>query len=96
MAKVGMWREPRVGGGRCGRTGPQPGPDYQACQASRMVGREARAGEDHRRTHESSSPCLGSCSFSHLVCPSPAKAHVRHFLRAGEQATANNFSENER
>lgn len=71
-------------------------PDCQACQASRMVGREARAGEDHRRTRESSSPCLGSCSFSHLVCPSPAKAHVRHFLRAGEQATANEFSKNER
>lgn len=67
-----------------------------ASQASRMVGREARAGEDHGKTRESSSPCLGSCSFSHLVCPSPAKARVGHFLRAGEQATANEFSENER
>ena len=96
------WREVRVPKWGCGMSPElaeaggmqvwmdwaQPGPGYRASQASRMVGREVRAGEDHGETRGSSSPSLRSCS-------PPTGVPFRHLLPAREQATVNEFSKNE-
>ena len=65
----------------CGQSGPQLAPGWQssASGGSLMVGRTpalAGAGQEHRGTCDSSSPSLGSCSFSHPVSPSLAAACI--------------------